>query len=149
MNKVYIVEDESVLRDLYRDYFALALPEFELVGMGEDGCQAMRDCRDLQPDLVLLDIMLPEISGLELLKIIKEQNPAAKVGFLTGSVCPDSINEAVRGGADGFIEKAGGLEQLKTALSAIFSGEKYFSPNVLRQVKIYNASASFAAAPAC
>ncbi len=136
------------MRDLYRDYFALALPEYDLVGMGADGSQAMRDCLELQPDLVLLDIMLPEISGLELLKIIKAQNPDAKVGFLTGSVCPDTINEAVRGGADGFIEKAGGLDQLKTALGSIFSGEKYFSPNVLRQVKSYNASDSPATASA-
>lgn len=148
MNKVYIVEDESVLRNLYHDYFTLALPEIELVGIGEDGCQALRECPVLQPDLILLDIMLPEISGLELLKIFKEQIPAAKVGFLTGSVCPDTINEAVRGGADAFIEKAGGMDQLKLALQSILSGEKYFSPNVLRQLKIYSISDSHTAAPA-
>ena len=140
MKKVYIVEDESVLRDLYCEYFSIALPEYELVGIASEGREALRACAELQPDLVLLDIQLPEISGLQLLKILKREHPAIKVGFLTGSVCPETIKEAVGGGADGFIEKSEGMDQLKKVMKILFSGQKYFSANVNRQFKLFEVS---------
>ncbi len=140
MNKVYIVEDESVLRDLYIEYFSIALPEFDLVGIASEGKEALRMCSEIKPDLVLLDIQLPEMSGLELLQLLKQEHPLIKVGFLTGSVCPETIKKAVEGGADGFIEKSGGLEQLKNALRTLLAGDKYFSPNVCRQLKALDIS---------
>lgn len=140
MNRVYIVEDESFLRELYYDYFPLALPEFDLVRVAEEDREALRECKRLRPDVILLDITLPKISGLKLLKILKRLYPEIKVGFYTGSACLESIKEAVNGGADGFIEKSGGMEQMKTALRALFSGEKYYSPNVLKQINLFKSS---------
>jgi len=138
MKKVYIVEDDLIFYDFYSAYFQIALPEFELVGIARDGQEALRACADLLPDLILIDIQLPNISGLELLKIFKQKYPTIIGVCFTGLTDLETIKEAVVSGADGFIEKTCGLKELIKALPALFSGKKYFSPNVYRQLQLLN-----------
>jgi len=140
MKKVYIVEDELIFHDLYSEYFQMALPEFDLVGIAQNGKEALRDCAGLLPDLILIDIQLPDINGLELLKILKQKYPTIIVASNTGSIDLENIKEALINGVDGFIEKSLGLKELKKALPALFSGKKYFSPNVYRQLQLLGIS---------
>jgi len=140
MKKVYIVEDQLIFHDLYSEYFQMALPEFDLVGIAQNGKEALRACADLLPDLILIDIQLPNINGLELLKIIKQKYPMIIGVCFTGSTDLETIKEAVVSGADGFIEKTCGMKDLIKALPALFSGKKYFSPNIYRQLQLLGIS---------
>ena len=140
MKKVYIVEDELIFHDLYSAYFQTALPEYDLVGIARNGQEALRTCADLLPDLILIDIQLPDINGLELLKIFKQKYPMTIVACNTGSIDLETLKEAEVSGADGFIEKSRGVKELIKALPALFSGKKYFSPNVYRQLQLLGIS---------
>jgi DNA-binding NarL/FixJ family response regulator len=121
-----MVEDDVVLRDMFVEYFEL-FDELKLVGLSGDGHTAMQECLSLKPDVIILDIRLPEVSGLEMLVLLRRKIPNAKILFFTGSLTPQTVRMAMECNADAFVEKAFGLEELKKAIDKVLKGEKHFS----------------------
>ncbi|MEM9025900.1 MAG: response regulator transcription factor [Verrucomicrobiota bacterium] len=140
MTRIYIIEDEPVLRDLFEEYLTASDLEIDIVGRSGNGQEALSDCIELKPDIALVDIRLPEVNGLEILHILKMRVPETKVLIFTGSTNTSAVRIAVEGKADGFIEKAAGLEQLVDAVRALNKGEHYYSPAVYRQILTFKAS---------
>ena len=135
--KIYLIEDEVVLRDLCIEFFKTAMPQVEIAGFSGDGKDALRECLDLKPDLAVVDIRLPEINGLEILHILKSKIPGIKVLIFTATINPETIRIALHGKAEGFVEKSCGLEQLKEAIETILAGGTYYTPDVKRQMRSF------------
>ena len=136
LETVFIIEDEALLCDLIYEYIK-TIPGLEIIGTSGDGQEAIRKCFELKPDLIILDIRLPEVSGLEILMLLKRRLPDTKVLIFTGSVTAHSIKIAIEGDADGFVEKAAGLEDMKKGIETIAAGGRYYSEAVTPLVKAY------------
>lgn len=134
MKTVYFIEDESVLRNLFNEYFSIALPEINILGQSGNGQDALQECLNLKPDLVMIDIRMPEVSGLEILHILKKRLPDTKTIIFTGIASPETIQIAVQGKVDAFLEKADGMDQVKQAIESIKSGNRYYSPKVYKYI---------------
>ena len=134
MKTVYIIEDEDIMRDLLSTFFETSFPDLELIGMTGDGGEGVEQCLKLAPDLVIVDIQLPEVNGLEILHLLKRQFPEIKILVFTGKTSPQTVKIAVRGNADGFINKISGLQELEEAIRAVMKGEQYFSPEIHDEV---------------
>ncbi len=134
MKTVYIIEDEDVIRDLLSTFFETSFPDLELIGMTGDGGEGVEQCLQLAPDLVIVDIQLPEVNGLEILHVLKRKLPKVKILVFTGKTSPQTVKIAVRGNADGFINKISGLQELEEAIRAVSKGERYYSPEIQDQI---------------
>ena len=102
--RVFIIEDETLLRELYSEY-VLVLGNYKIIGSCEDGSVALKRCLETKPDVVILDLCLLEVSGLEILVLLKRKLPGIKVVISTGKVSAETIRHAIFAQADGFIEK--------------------------------------------
>lgn len=99
-------------------------PGLEIIYEATDGVEAVQKCWELKPDLVVLDVSLPKLSGLEAGKQIREVSPDTKILFLSVDRCKEVVREALRMGAAGFIQKASaGRDLLVAVKSAIQDGE--------------------------
>ncbi|CAA6678313.1 MULTISPECIES: response regulator transcription factor [unclassified Lentimonas] len=134
MKTVYIIEDEEILRDLLTTFFASTFPDLEVVGMSGNGGEGIEQCLELAPDLVIVDIQLPEVNGLEILHLLKRKFPKIKILVFSGKTSPQTVKIAVRGNADGFINKISGIDELTKAIRAVQKDEEFFSPEILDQV---------------
>ncbi len=134
MKTVYIIEDEEILRNLLTTFFATTFPDIEVLGMTGNGGEGVEQCLELAPDLVIVDIQLPEVNGLEILQLLKRKSPKTKVLIFTGNTSPQTVKIAVRGNADGFINKISGLEELTQAIHAVQQDEQFFSPEIYNEV---------------
>jgi DNA-binding NarL/FixJ family response regulator len=101
----------------------------ELQGLTEAsaGLEAIEKARQLQPLLVLIDIALPDVSGIEAARRIRDASPQAKIIFLTQEASPEVISEAVKLGASGYIFKSEAVASLVPALEAVLHGKQFFS----------------------
>ena len=117
MKRVLIVDDASFMRMSIRNM--LANHEFEIVGEAENGVMAIEKYKELQPDIVTMDITMPEMDGLEALREIKKINPGASVVMISALGQESRMKEAIIYGAKGFIVKPFKEEMLITALSKL------------------------------
>ncbi len=126
---VLIVDDHALIRD---GIVAMLKNEKEIKIIGEaiDGEDAIQKNKELNPDLIIMDIMMPKFNGLEAAKIIKEQQPEAKILFLSMELKEDFISEAIKVGASGYIPKDANKVILINAIKAVYNGEKYFHRQV-------------------
>ncbi|MFT5827053.1 MAG: DNA-binding NarL/FixJ family response regulator, partial [Yoonia sp.] len=99
MKTVYIIEDEEILRTLLSTFFATTFPELEVLGMSGNGGEGIEQCLELAPDLVIVDVQLPEVNGLEILHLLKRQFPTIKILIFSGKTSPQTVKIAVRGNA--------------------------------------------------
>ncbi|MGJ8651832.1 MAG: response regulator [Opitutaceae bacterium] len=134
MKTLYIIEDEEILRSLLSTFFSTMYPELEVLGMTGDSSEGVEQCLELAPDLVICDIQLPNISGLEILFLLKRKFPKIKILVFTGKTTHQSVKIAVQGNADGYINKISGIEELQNAIEALRKGEQYFSPDIYDEV---------------
>lgn len=134
MKTVYIIEDDELLRELLTTFLAGTFPDLELLGASGDGLEAMEACQKLAPDLVIVDIQLPEINGLEILHLLKGRFPEIKVLIFTGIISPQSLQIAAHGKADGFVNKSAGMDELAKAVESLRKGGHYFSPDIYDRV---------------
>jgi len=134
MKTVYIIEDEEIMRNLLSTFFESTFPELEVLGMSGDGGEGIEHCLELAPDLVIVDIQLPEVNGLEILHLLKRKYPKIKILVFTGKTSPTTIKIAVQGRADGFINQISGLEELEKAIRAVGKDEQFFSPEIYDEV---------------
>ncbi len=115
--KIIIVDDNDLIRTLLRGI--LRAEDCEIIGEARNGTLALEMIEKSKPDIVLLDVLMPEMDGLETLQNIKRQYPEIIVVMITGSPSKDNVKESIQGGASGFIVKpfnsAKVLETLKRA----------------------------------
>jgi DNA-binding NarL/FixJ family response regulator len=120
--RLLIAEDHALVREGLRSMLAGA-EDFEVIGEAENGKRAVEMCRSLNPDLVLMDVRMPEMDGLEATKRIKEAQPGVGVLMVTTHQDPDYLLEAVRSGAAGYVLKESSKAQLLDAVRRTLSGE--------------------------
>lgn len=125
--KVLLVDDHAVVREGYRRLLERS-GGIQVVGEAQDGDGALRLCRELAPHLIILDITLPGISGIETLRRLLLENPAARV--LVFSMHEDAIfaRRALQAGAQGYVTKASAPNVLVEAVHAIAQGRRFLSP---------------------
>jgi CheY-like chemotaxis protein len=102
-------------------------PEFQVVGEAADGSEAVQKAQQLQPDLILLDIGLPLLNGIEAARKIREQSPGCKIIFVSENRSSDIVETALATGANGYVVKSDAGSQLQPAISAALRGERFLS----------------------
>jgi DNA-binding NarL/FixJ family response regulator len=132
--RVLIVDDQALVRAGFRMILD-AEPEIEVVGEAADGLEAVAQVRALKPDVVLMDIRMPELDGLEATRrILAEGDGAPRVLMLTTFDLDEYVYEALRVGASGFLLKDTPPEQLVGAIDVVAAGDALLSPAVTRRV---------------
>ena len=107
-------------------------PEYDLVGSVEDGQALLTAAKTLKPDVILLDISMPVLNGIDAARRLRKLLPSAKLIFLTMHADPDYGVEAFRAGAMGYLLKRSAASELLTAIRAVLKGNHYVSPLVTR-----------------
>ncbi len=130
--RVLLADDHSVMRDGLR-LMLEGSGEFEVVGHARDGEEAVRAASELSPDVVVLDVMMPNKDGVEACREIMESAPDTRVIMLTASTEEDAAIEAVAAGATGYLQKVSGMEQLLTAVRDVAAGELRVPADVVRR----------------
>lgn len=132
-NRVLIVEDHHILRQGLCA-MVTALPDFDIVGEAKDGKEAVRQAVTLQPDLILMDLSLPRMTGIEATAQIKGRLPRIRIIALTAFKSDEYVHEALRAGVDGYVMKDASYEELLAALRNVMAGKKFLSPDVSGQL---------------
>jgi len=101
--------------------------DLRIIGQVSDGREAVRQAQELQPDLILLDIGLPTINGIEAGRRIREISPGSKVLFLSENRSSDIVEEALSTGARGYVLKSDAAGELLSAIKAVLEGERFIS----------------------
>ena len=129
--RILIADDHGVLRAGLRALLN-AEPDFTVVGEAADGRQAIELAREHQPDILLLDVSMPEPGGIEVTRQVKQECPATRVLILTVHEDESLLQEAIRAGAAGYIIKRAVEAELITAVHAIWRGDMYVHPAMTR-----------------
>ncbi|MFW5838107.1 MAG: response regulator [Desulfovibrionaceae bacterium] len=135
-DKVYrllLVEDNTLLREAL-DSLLTENHRFDVAGQAGDGLAALEAYRELQPDVVLMDLTLPSMSGAEAIRRIKTEDPAARILALTVHTTDDHIYAAFHAGADGYVPKDAGSTELFLAIESVSEGQVFISPRVAGKV---------------
>lgn len=126
--RILIAEDQQLVRQGL--VALLAVDDVTVVGEAEDGRGAIEMARSLAPDVVLMDLSMPEIDGVEATRRIKQVAPQVKVLVLTIANCERRVAEALAAGADGYALKKLGHGELMAAITAVCSGKTYLGPGL-------------------
>ena len=129
MNTVFIIDDHPVIRLAIR--MLLEHEGYKVVGETDNGCDAIQMVRECLPDLIILDISIPKLDGLEVLCRFNAMNTAMKTLILTAQSPTLFATRCMRSGADGYVCKEGDLSELLSAIRAVLSGYNYFPSQAL------------------
>ena len=124
--KILIVDDS----DRFRQFLVLSLrrrAEFQLINEASDGLEAVERAEELKPDLILMDIGLPGVNGIEAWRRIQKVSPNSKILFVSLESSADVVREALELGAQGYILKAAAASELLPAVDAVLQGKQYLS----------------------
>jgi len=127
--RLLLADDHTLLLEGIR---LMLEPEFELVGSVEDGQALLAAAKTLKPDIILLDISMPVLNGLDAAHRLRKLLPSAKLIFLTMHSDSDYVAEAFRAGAMGYLLKRAAASELKIAIREVMKGHHYVSPLVAR-----------------
>ncbi|MGQ9545872.1 MAG: response regulator [Dehalococcoidia bacterium] len=125
--KVLIVDDHTLVRDGVRALLAL-VADVKVVGEAANGKEALEKVKELNPDVVLMDLALPIMSGLEATRRIRKRFPGTKVLALTQYEDREYIVPTIEAGARGFISKTAAFSELASAIQAVYQGRSFLSP---------------------
>jgi DNA-binding NarL/FixJ family response regulator len=131
--RVFIADDQALVRGGFRMILD-AQPDMEVVGEAEDGRQALRAVSELRPDVVLMDIRMPEMDGLETTRRIVTDEDAPRVLMLTTFDMNEYVYEAMKSGASGFLLKDVKPEQLADAVRTVAAGDALLAPAITRRL---------------
>jgi NarL family two-component system response regulator LiaR len=125
--RVVVVDDHAVVRGGI-EYSLLALDDIDLVGTADSGTAAMRLCEEVQPDVVLMDMMMPEMNGVVATRAILERCPQARVIALTSFQEGSLVQEALQAGAISYLLKDVSMEELAQAIRSAHAGKATLAP---------------------
>lgn len=124
--KVLIVDDHAMVRAGLRQLLSTE-PDIEVVGEASDGVAGLGKCKDLRPDVVVLDVAMPRMGGLEAIPLYRQAHPEGKIVILSMFSKESFAHEALRAGAQAYILKGAPSEDLLTAIRTVKEGQYYFS----------------------
>jgi two-component system nitrate/nitrite response regulator NarL len=127
--KLLLVDDHPIVLDGIKSHLC-AQPDFEVVGDAANGQEALRKAKLTLPDVILMDISMPHMNGLDAMTSLRKQVPNAKILVLTMHDSREYIAQVVRSGARGYLLKDSAPAELVGAIKAVHGGEVYFSPSV-------------------
>jgi two-component system response regulator NreC len=127
--KIFLADDHELIRTGIRNLLG-SNKDFQIVGESGDGEETIRKVRDVKPDVVVIDISMPGMSGIEVTKHLREKFPAVKVLVLTMHENVEYVYQIFKSGAGGYLLKNAGKEEITSAIYAVARGEKFFSPRV-------------------
>ena len=126
--KIMVADDHAILRDGIRALLELH-EDIEIIGEASDGNEAIEKARELMPDLIIMDIAMPGMDGLEATRRIRKRNPKAKVLMLTQHDNREYILPAIKAGASGYVPKRALGSELVSAIRAVQRGESFLYPS--------------------
>jgi len=126
---IVIAEDHTILREGLRALIS-SDPNFDVVAEAKDGQEAIRCVEEFKPDLVLMDLSMPGMNGLDAIRKIRKRGLETKILALTVHKTEEYILAALKAGADGYLLKDATYEELLIALNNVLDGRRYLSPNV-------------------
>src|ERR1700752_5336546 len=127
--RLLIADDHTLLAEACKSFLE---PEFEVAGIVDNGRALLRLASELKPDVVILDIAMPQLNGLDAGDQIKHLLPATKLVFLTMNMSPEVAAEAFRRGASGYVVKSSAAEELVRAIRRALRSESYMSPDITK-----------------
>jgi len=131
--RVMVVDDHTIIRKGMRAVLDL-IPDIELVGEAENGKQAVELDAKLRPDVILMDLMMPEMDGIACTRAIISQRPEARILVLTNFAGEDMIFPAIKSGAMGYHLKDSSPEALVDAIRQVYNGESSLHPLIAKKV---------------
>ncbi|CAL9498547.1 Transcriptional regulatory protein LnrK [Streptomyces sp. enrichment culture] len=131
--RVMIADDQMMVRQGFT-VLLNAQPDLEVVGQAVDGADAVAKAAELGPDVVLMDIRMPGMGGIEATSVITASGSGAKVLVLTTFDLDEYVYEALRAGASGFLLKDASADQLAEAVRVVAAGEALLSPNITKRL---------------
>jgi len=131
--KILLVDDHPMLRSGLRQELAHQ-PNLELVGEAATGGLAVKLAAELTPDLVVMDVHLPDMNGIEVARQILSAQPSVKVVIFSGDTVRAVVDEALQAGVCGYLSKSSPLEELIHAIDQVMAGRLYLSPDVSAEI---------------
>jgi NarL family two-component system response regulator LiaR len=131
--RILIVDDHAIVREGQRALIDTE-PGMELVGEAADGNQAVHMARSLQPDVILLDLVMPHKGGLEAIGEIKGQNPKARILVLTSFAEDEKVYAAIKAGAQGYLMKDALPQDILAAIREVYRGELSMDPSIAHKL---------------
>jgi two-component system response regulator NreC len=132
-HRIVIAEDHTILREGLRSLLS-SDPDLDIVGEAQDGQEAIRCVEKLKPSLVLMDLSMPRMSGMDAIKEIKKRSPDTKILVLTVHKNEEYIVATLQAGADGYALKDSTHIELEIAIKNVLSGNHYISPGISGRV---------------
>jgi DNA-binding NarL/FixJ family response regulator len=134
--RILLAEDHILFRELIKKSLEV-IPDIKVVGEVGDGIQLLKSAKILKPHMIILDIGMPGLSGIEAAKIIKQDNPKIKILLLTMYKSKDHLKHALYAKVDGYLLKENAFNDLITAIDVIRKGDKYISNIMLQKLSEY------------
>lgn len=122
--RVLMVDDFEPWRHVI-SWLLKDVPEWQIVGEAVDGAEAVQKAESLRPDVILLDIGLPKLNGIEAAKSILSVSPKSKILFVSVDLCPDIVHAALSTGAHGYVVKSDSASDLLPAMRTVVNGQRF------------------------
>jgi DNA-binding NarL/FixJ family response regulator len=131
--RVVIAEDHTILREGLKSLLSSS-PDFEIIGEAGDGREAIRCVEKCKPNLILVDLSMPRMNGIDAIREIKRRFPETKILVLTVHKTEEYILATLKAGADGYVLKDATHAELMIAVKNVLSGKHYISPGISEKV---------------
>jgi len=129
--RIFLADDHTLLLEAFTN---LLEPKYEVVGTATDGREMLKQVKQLKPDVVVLDINMPNLNGFDAGEKLKKTLPDIKLLFLTVNEDPELVTEAFRIGANGYLLKNSASSELFQAIDAVLGGSNYVTPSIAKDM---------------
>jgi len=131
--KIMLAEDHAILREGLRCLIG-SQPDMAIIGEAKDGRAAIELAQTLKPDIIIMDVTMPDVSGIEATRQIKAQNPNIKIVALSAYDKPDFVLGMIKAGASAYLLKENLFDELLKAIQAVVQGQSYLCPEIAKVV---------------
>lgn len=130
MTTVYVIEDQTILRELVCRLVE-GIPSCKLLGDSGDGLEGLNACKELNPELVIVDIMVPSLNGLEIVRQLKKVHPKVKLIIFSAYSSRERVQAALKAGVNGIVHKNASIEELEKGIAQVAGGGSFMSNQIL------------------